>query len=302
MPRGLSWRENEGSRATRLRLTGAREQSSAVRVLQLRIAICTLAFRSKPELRMPSTSSDVAALRKELTVFQQEVDQCALFFYAGSTVQWISARNRAVLRALNETPTLWNTISDALQASTFLALGRIFDKDRDSHSVHRLLNLAEACSPAFSKAALEARKRAESSNADEWIDGYMRDAYVPVARDFSRLRSHVARYDALYRDRVQPVRHKAYAHRDRNKDLALLFQNARIRDVRRILDFLRKLYQALFDLFHNGRKPVLAPVRSSVRRALTRKTQLAGFPGMVIKQTEALLRQLATAPWSPTDT
>jgi len=161
----------------------------------------------------------------------------------------------------------WNAVIRSLQANSLIVLGRIFDTDSQSHSVGRLLRIAEANADIFSKASLEKRKRSLGGNVGEWVDEYMKDVYVPRPRDFQALRQSVKRNRRIYDRRYAPLRNKYFAHRDR-MDVTGLFANTNIRDLQRILVSLKHVHDALWELFTNGRRLDLRRGRYSTKRIL----------------------------------
>ena len=121
--------------------------------------------------------------------------------------------DRAVFRLLNRAPLFWNTNLSALQAGTFIVLGRIFDQ-QSNHNVDRLLKIAQ-CNPAiFSKAALGARKRAADQAAVTYIDRYLQDVYVPKPADFRHFRALVRKHRGTYEAKYRDLRHKIFAHKE----------------------------------------------------------------------------------------
>ena len=70
-------------------------------------------------------------------------------------------------------------------------------------------------------------------------------------------------YEKNYRD----LRHKVFAHKvaDRDETVAL-FGKTNIRELQRMFAFLNSLYEALWELFVNGNRLVLRPLRFSVKR------------------------------------
>ena len=216
---------------------------------------------------MPSTSVDFEA---QLELFRTESQSALQFFYAWDATHAIAAKDKRVVRFLNETPLFWNTALGAVQASTFVALGRVFDPDSRNHSVTRLLALAHANLDIFSKNELAARKRKLSANADEWLSEYLRSVYVPTNEDFRRLKRHVASRRKIYEQKYRPLRHSVFAHRgvSTRTEVGELFAKIDLRELRQVLVFLGRLYEALWELYFNGRKPVLRPSRYSVSRML----------------------------------
>lgn len=110
----------------------------------------------------------------ELEVFRTEAESGIQFFYSYLAVHAVAGEHKEVHRLLNRAPLFWNTALGALQTSTFIALGRVFDQ-QSKHNVDRLLKIAQSNMAIFSKEALAGRKRRGSANADEWLDEYLRD-------------------------------------------------------------------------------------------------------------------------------
>ena len=215
-------------------------------------------------------SSTPAEFEAELALFRAEAESAIQFFYAWQSINAIASGNKAVLRLLNEAPLFWNTNIAALQASALVAMGRIFDPDPKNHSVTRLLSLAHSNLSVFSKDALAARKRKQSSNADEWLAEYLVSAYVPTTEDFRRLKRHVAKRRLIYEEKYRPLRHKVFAHRgvSDKAEVNRLFAKTAVREMQQLLTFLARLHETLWQLYFNGRKPSLRPARFSVKQIL----------------------------------
>jgi hypothetical protein len=215
---------------------------------------------------------------QDLELFRTEVEGAIQCFYAWDAIHTVAASDKQVFLLLNEAPLFWNTSLGALQTSTFVALGRIFDTDARSHSVSKLLATAHRNLFIFSKTALAERKRAQSSNADEWLPKYLESVYEPTNEDFRRLKSYVAKRRKIYEKNYQPLRHKVFAHREisNQAEVIELFSNTNIRELQQLLIFLRKLYEALWQLYFNGRKPLLGSARFSVQRMLDLPSSIPG--------------------------
>ncbi len=212
----------------------------------------------------------IAAARQfeqELEVFREEAQAATQFFYAYLAVHAVAADHKPVYLLLKTAPLFWNTNLGALQTATFIALGRVFDQSLN-HNLDRLLRIAQDNPTIFSKAALGARRQGDRSSPPEWLADYVRDAYVPVAVDFRRLRAHVCKHRKVYESKYRDLRRKFFAHRELSdrSEIDALFGKTNIRELQRMLAFLGSLYEALWQLFFNGRKPVLRPQRYSVKR------------------------------------
>jgi hypothetical protein len=215
----------------------------------------------------PTSAPAELAFERELEVFRTEAGAASQFFYAFLTVHAVAGDVPAVFKLLNTAPLFWNTILGGLQTSTFVALGRIFDQG-STHNVNRVLRVAQDNPHIFSKAALGDRKRKASPGRTEWLESYLRDAYVPKPSDFRRLRKLISKWRQIYEGKYRDLRHKIFAHKMVSDGTAVseLFAKTRVRELEQMLVFLDSLYDALLQLFINGRKPVLRKRRYSVRR------------------------------------
>ena len=216
---------------------------------------------------MPSPAADFEA---ELELFRTEAESAIQFFYAWDAVHAIAAKDKAVFRLLNQAPLFWNTNLRALQTSTLLALGRVFDPDPNNHSVTRLLSVAHGNLGIFSKDSLAARKRKSNTNAGEWLPEYIETAYEPSHEDFRRMKRYVAKRRKTYEANYRPLRHKVFAHRGvaTSFEVDELFAKTNIKELQQLLVFLCRLYEVLWQLYYNGCKPTLGPARFSVNRIL----------------------------------
>ncbi|MEW6108163.1 MAG: hypothetical protein AB1632_03190 [Nitrospirota bacterium] len=238
----------------------------------------------------------------ELEVFRTEIDSAIQFFYAYVTMNAALAGNKDALDMVNRTPLFWKTVSGALQTSFFIALGRIFDQHQKSqHNIDKLIRIAQDNAIIFSKEELEVRARGRSANSSEWIDDFMKRAYVPRADDFRRLRRYVSKYRKIYEKVYRDIRHKLYAHKELSNpdDVKGLFAKTNIREIQKLLIFLNKLHFALWLLFHNGNKPVLRQMKYSVNRMRRReipKWESTHIQEHMVNETEKFFKLLSSIP------
>jgi|SoiMethySBSTD1v2_1073268.scaffolds.fasta_scaffold102858_2 hypothetical protein len=206
---------------------------------------------------------------RELEVFGWEADAATQCFYAWLAVHAAIGDDENVHAVLDDAAVFWNTVLYSLQASTFIALNRIFDQDSKSkHNINKLLRMAQDNAHMFTKLELGRRKKAASPNWRKWLRDYMRDAHQSTPEDFRRLRKHVRKWRRVYEVKYRPIRHNIYAHRGLfgGSESDILWGNTNIREMQLLLRFLRQLHEALWELFHNGRKPTLRPQRYAVKR------------------------------------
>jgi len=103
---------------------------------------------------------------RELEIFGKDADVAIQCFYVWLTVH-DAARKNVKLYHLLSRDAFWTLAASSIQATSLIALGRIFDTDTRSHRIERLLQLAETSTDIFSKAALRKRKLKQAANAPE---------------------------------------------------------------------------------------------------------------------------------------
>lgn len=203
---------------------------------------------------------------EELEVFRTEEESATQFFFAYLGIHAVAFEDNRVLDLLNSAPLFWNTCAGALQMSAFIALGRVFDQ-KSTHNIDNVLRIAQDNPQIFSKDALAARKHKSTGNKPDWLIEFLKGAYEPTPKDFRRLRTHVKRRRRIYESNYRDVRNQFFAHKGvSNPNAARLFSKGSNRELQQLFAFLGALYHALWELFYNGRKPVLRPSKYSVAR------------------------------------
>lgn len=122
----------------------------------------------------------------------------------------------------------------------------------------------------FSKVSLLKRKHASQRLpvAANVYEEFVARAHEPTVKDLRRLRRHVTKYRKIYERNYSDVRHKWFAHRNvvDSEQVGELFAKTNTRELQKVFDFLNNLHETLWELFYNGRKPVLARHRYSLNR------------------------------------
>jgi len=237
---------------------------------------------------------------RELEVFRTEAEGAAQFFYALLAIHAAAGAKTPIYKLLNTAPLFWNTILGALQTAAFVALGRIFDQD-SAHNIGRLMRLAQDNPQIFSKAEFAQRRQGAAETPPDWLDNYLKDIYLPKPADFRRLRGYVSRYRKIYLEKYQPLRHRVFAHKGASDagDVSALFASTNIRELQRMLTFLMSLYDAMWQLFVNGKRPVLRPQRYSVGRMRARLAKNARGRSVherLVHEVERFLEEASVTP------
>ncbi len=216
---------------------------------------------------------------QELNMFRNEVALVSRSLYMELAIHNIASKNKGVLKAMNYTPTFWNTVLSGFQSSTFITLGRIFDND-SKHNIHKLFRLAETNKSLFSRKAFEERwvknKDRQSGDLDGYLPQYMKTFYVPDDDDFRKLNKFIATQQKVYENIYRPIRHH-FGHRkySTNEEVKVLFDKINITELEKFCVRLDGLHDALWQLYHNGRGPMLPLKRNkySTRNILKSKPE-----------------------------
>lgn len=211
--------------------------------------------------------SDEQRFEEALKIFGDQVGETTQFWFAAATMNEVAKRDNDTLEALNLTPSFWITARVAMEYQAILTAAKIFGpRKTNPHNVDYLFQVVRETRVAvFSKPALEARKRRGSANADEWIGDYMKNVYVPTARDVNRLHELSKRHRRTYETQYADVRNLHVAHNVLVDPTArwAMFQKTRIRDFEKLIVFLNQLHDVLLSMSTqiDGQPSILEHVR-----------------------------------------
>lgn len=203
----------------------------------------------------------------QLQSLDHESTVIANYVYAEVAIQHSANQSEIVLAQLNRTATFWLAAQAAFQTAAYIALGRVFDHD----SKFNLGQLTAAFGnnlDVFSRDALAERKRDGAKEDPPWLEGYLAKMYTPTEKDVERISRHVERYQGIFLKTIKPPRNKYLAHREKRakEEVDQLFARGTRTELWRMSVFLLRLHSALWDLYHNGNKPLLRNIRYSPMR------------------------------------
>jgi hypothetical protein len=236
----------------------------------------------------------------QLENFRREAYVAAQYLYSDMAVQHAASKSERLLNRLNMTPAFWLAHGSACQTAAYVCLGRVFDT-KSRFNVNELLNSFEGNLIQFSREALATRKREGKAEDPTWLQEYLSKSYYPTTDDVARLRVKVAGYRLIYERAVKPARHKYIAHREKedHAEVQALFAGGKVSELWRLVAFLNALYNALWQQFHNGRRPVLRPQRYSVKSIYDSKFQSSAPHEHIVADTKKLMEFLEQAMPGP---
>jgi hypothetical protein len=198
-------------------------------------------------------------LRERLDALGADARACARHAFTGLSINYVASTRPELIAKLDANAGFWNPVIDALQNSSIVAMGRIFDRRRDVRSAEKLLTHATTSIGLFGRQSLELRKARNMSPA--LARDFAAAAFHPTPQDFAGLKTEVDNHRALYDLRIAPIRNNVSAHSGRitTQQMYQLFGSVPVVDFERLVVFPLRLHSALWQLFENGLRPELPP-------------------------------------------
>ncbi|MCG9542548.1 hypothetical protein L1D37_02015 [Vibrio sp. Isolate33] len=194
-----------------------------------------------------------------LKEFSNEVAILTIAHFTWKYVNSIASADKQILAALNRTPSSWNIFLHSLQTTTFISLGRIFDSNGGSFSIHRLARYCSKNINEFDRINLKSRKMDGYDEEPEWLEEYLNGAYYPNQGDMKRLKEEISGHKTTYETKFKPIRNKVMAHKDFSKigKNEELFGKTNITELEGIISFCNQIKLGIQEQYWNGRKITL---------------------------------------------
>lgn len=194
-------------------------------------------------------------IRPLLSEYSKEVAIATDCYFTLKHINNSGFEDKSIFRGLDRNARSWNIICYSLQCSYFIAIGRIFDIDSQTFSIHKLIAQCIENVDIFGVEQLKNRKSISFNGDSNGLKQYIDHADNITAQHFQRLKGEIAKYQKIYEKKIRPIRHNHFAHK--NFDLLHytdnLFKDTQIIEIENIITFINQLDQHLFQLFHNGK-------------------------------------------------
>ncbi|MBI3549876.1 MAG: hypothetical protein HY078_12635 [Elusimicrobia bacterium] len=221
----------------------------------------------------------------EFKLLRGEVYEATLSWHAYLMINEQMSADGELLDTMNSHPSFWQVTIRALRHNTLLVLGRVFDDDKRSHSIHNIVRGCAENPAIFSKDALRARRAAEGVPAEE---EYIERAFVPDAAHFTALQTEVEACMKVWTGAYVVIRNKVVAHRDKldKKTRADLYAKTKVKEITELLERLYVIEESLWELATNA-KPLKFNANANPRVS------------EIVKATQGVLKSLPRPSLSP---
>jgi len=143
------------------------------------------------------------------TVLTNEVEDTIASYYTEKEIDNYARESKANFNRINADASFWFVTTRALQTTFMITLGRIFDHDKGSHSIRKLLNETVTHPEYFSKDRLARRKYAGAGPEPVWLNEYiktlgsrtwlvLRSCVMPLRPVRRNMMRHSSRYATSY--------------------------------------------------------------------------------------------------------
>lgn len=192
---------------------------------------------------------------KEFEVFSTNINGASRAFYYHTIINEKAAKNEDMLRALNSAALFWDDYRYFSILSVIIILGRVFDKNKRSHRLKKLIEDARA-SKHFTKESLRERKLVDSGNHVEWLEGYIQNAHELGSGDFDEMEDFAKEITDLW-EKMAKIRKKIFAHQDIMDESrkTTIVQTGKYKAIEQIIQKLLTLEHVLEQASLNGKKP-----------------------------------------------
>ncbi len=198
---------------------------------------------------------------RELNFFRNETESLVRYVYSSGALNDVILNNKSVERAVNKNPGFWNSVLFSFTDSMFIVLGRIFDIDNskgEKYTIHTLFRQIDESKEIFSKEIFSSRWVASHTQMLEYKDKYMEGFYEMSGEDWRKFKKLKSSLTKQYQEFYRPIR-DLIAHRilTDNKQIKIIMDKAPVRDMEKFCTKLRNLHEGLWQLYHNGRGPIV---------------------------------------------
>lgn len=164
-------------------------------------------------------------------------------------------------KSISANTQFWNDYNFSSLHYTVVILGRIFDKNKNSHGLCRLFTISKQNLNAFTTEKLRERKITGLGNADEWIDDYMSDK---ADIDPSSYLETFIKETISFWDEVKHVRNKFYAHQAVINANNYILEEVKYEKYEKIINRLLTIEHVYWEAYNNGILPSLDYKNSDV--------------------------------------
>lgn len=198
---------------------------------------------------------------RELNFFRNETESLVRYVYSHGALNDVILSNKSVRKAVNYNPSFWNSVLFSFTDAMFIALGRIFDeenKEGKKYTIHTLFRFIDNNKEIFSKETFSKRWEITHKNMLDYKDEYMLNVYEMKKEDWKKFKKLKSSLASDYKKFYRPIR-DSIAHRllTDNAEIRLVMDAVPVRDMEKFCTKLRNLHEGLWQLYHNGRGPIV---------------------------------------------
>lgn len=158
---------------------------------------------------------------------------------------------------INENVHFWLIYESSTRTNLFIGIRRLFENKANTFNFQKFIESCIQNIQSFSRAALRERKLESSTNAHEWVDGYMEDIYEPKQDDFISLSRLVRDNSKKMKGIYSTVASEVFAHAVHTSHPVIydMMKDLEFEEIEKALNSIWHVYEQIWQLYENGKQP-----------------------------------------------
>ncbi|MBU2985398.1 hypothetical protein KO528_08545 [Saccharophagus degradans] len=193
----------------------------------------------------------------EINKLREEIEASLRYLYSYKAYyQALSEQTR--VDKINKNVEFWMTFSDSILSNLFISIRRLYENKRESFNVQRFIEICYKRHHEFSLHSLQTRKVSSGILSIAQAEEYIKGKYEPSKADFHAMAAYIKTNSKGMRGVYTKVASEVYAHaiHYNHKSALLPNQNLNLNDIEIALLSVWHVYEQVWQLYENGRKPV----------------------------------------------
>ena len=187
----------------------------------------------------------------------KETESTLRFFYILKKFR-ILISNKKDVDKINENVYFWLLFEASVRTNLFIGIRRLYEGKSDTFNFNNFISECIDNIEEYTKESLRERKIQGSSNANEWIDNYMKEAYEPTVDDFKGMARLVRDNSKKMRGIYTNAASRIYVHAIHmdHTSITEITDQLKFDEIEEALLSIWHCYEQVWQMYENGREPI----------------------------------------------
>lgn len=217
-------------------------------------------------------------LENHIKTYQKEVEAALIYCHSYDFAMKLLSKPENNVEK-NKNYFFWRIFATAVLSNLFICLGRIYDTHNNSFNFNKFIKLCKKNIGEFSLQTIEIIKSRSADGRPEWLDEYLANCHNATIADLDDIHSMERSCRKRFSRNYIHMRHKIFAHAEitENDDINKILKQNNI-NIAEIIEYLNihwSIYNQIFCLYYNGRKPTLEIIEYGYKQDIEDGIRLA---------------------------